>query len=172
MAALDGILFQPYLRGERTPHNDVSARAAFAGLDATSDSVDLARAVLEGVAFSLRMAQDLLTDGAQAHSSLCLVGGGAKSALWSRIIATVLGRPIAVVQDAGCVPALGAARLAMVASGEADLEAVAFAPALAYTAEPTFGEGAAWDQRFQAFRKLYPALKPITGELLHPAARA
>ena len=133
------VLFQPYLRGERTPHDDVAARGAFVGLDPACDSVDLARAVLEGVAFSLRQAQDLLTDGAEPLTSVGLTGGGARSALWCQLIATVLGRPVDLVAHADVAGARGAALLSMVASGAEPVSSLSAPPAVVRTFEPDPG---------------------------------
>jgi xylulokinase len=155
------ILFQPYLRGERTPHNDVSARGAFVGLDVACDSVDLARAVLEGVAYSLRLGQDLLAACGEELTFVGLVGGGARSALWSEIIASVLGRPLAVVEEADFVAAFGAARVAMIASG-ARLSDVDSLPPVSRTAEPDPRWAAAYAERFATFAKLYTALRPLS----------
>jgi xylulokinase len=163
------VLFQPYLRGERTPHDDVSARGALIGLDAACDATDLARAVLEGVAFSLRLAQDVLLDHPEALAFVGLVGGGARSRLWSEIIATVLRRPLAIVEDADMVAALGAARLAMVAAGAA-LPEVAALPPVARTSEPDPRLAPAYEERYAAFRALYPALRPLTGPAPAPTA--
>jgi xylulokinase len=156
------VLFQPYLRGERTPYNDVSARGAFVGLDADCDTVDLARAVLEGVAYSLRLGQDLVTEGEAPLSFVGLVGGGARSALWAQLIATVLERPLSIIRDADCVPALGAARLAMTASGAAAMAEVASHPFVVRTIDPDPRMAPLYAERFQAFRALYPALRPFT----------
>jgi len=156
------ILFQPYLRGERTPHNDVSARGALIGLDAASDSVDLARAVLEGVAYSLRLAQDLITSSAEPLTFVGLVGGGARSPLWSELIASVLGRPLAIVADADYVAALGAARLAMVATGAARLADLASPRSVVRTVHPDEERAPAYAERFLAFKEVYPALRPLT----------
>ncbi|HTP29978.1 MAG TPA: xylulokinase [Anaeromyxobacteraceae bacterium] len=155
------ILFQPYLQGERTPYNDVAARGAFIGLDAASDSVDLARAVLEGVAYSLRLGQELLAPRAEDLSFIGLVGGGARSALWSEIVASILGRPLAIVEDADCVAALGAARVSMIAMG-APLTDVAALPRVARTVEPERRWAVAYSERFGRFRKAYAALRPLT----------
>ncbi len=95
---------------------------------AACDSVDLTKAVLEGVAFSLRQGQDLLTDGETSLTSVGLIGGGSRSAYWSRLIATVLERPLAIFQSADFTAALGAARLAMMASGAGELHEVARRP--------------------------------------------
>jgi len=156
------ILFQPYLRGERTPYNDVSARGAFIGLDAACDSVDLTKAVLEGVAYSLRLGQDLLTQNSGPLEFVGLVGGGAKSALWSELIACVLGRPLAIIQEADFVSALGAARLSMVASAAATLAEVALPAPVIQTVSPDAKRTDAYAERFSVFRDLYPALRPLT----------
>ncbi|HVO21613.1 MAG TPA: xylulokinase [Anaeromyxobacter sp.] len=155
------VLFQPYLRGERTPRDDVAARGALVGLDPACDSVDLARAVLEGVAFSLRLAQDVLLARPEELDFVGLVGGGARSPLWSGIIATVLARPLAIVEDADLVAALGAARLAMIAAGAA-LRDVAALPRVARTSEPEPRHLADYEERYAAFQALYPALRPLS----------
>lgn len=156
------VLFQPYLRGERTPHNDVSARGAFVGLDADCDSIDLAKAVLEGVAFSLRQGHELLTNGQDTLAFLGLIGGGARSVYWSRLIATVLGRPVAIVQDAEFAGAIGSARLAMVAAGAASVREVATLPSSIQTVDPDLSKTAIYSDQYQTFTELYPALRPFT----------
>jgi len=154
------VLFQPYLRGERTPYNDVSARGAFVGLDAACDSVDLARAVLEGVAYSLRLGQELLAPRAADLASVALVGGGARSRCWDEIIASVLGRPLAIVENADTVAALGAARLAMVATG-ATLSEVSSDPPVARLVEPDLRWEAAYLERYATFKEMYGALRDL-----------
>jgi xylulokinase len=155
------VLFQPYLRGERTPYNDVSARGAFVGLDAACDGVDLARAVLEGVAYSLRLAQDVVGPPSEPLSFVGIVGGGARSPLWTRIIATVLGRPLAIIRDADFVAALGAARLAMIASGAVTLADANCKPFVLRNIDPDERQMAAHAERFSVFRELYPALRGL-----------
>lgn len=109
---------------------------------------------------SLRLAQDLLVAGGEELSFVGLVGGGARSPLWSGIIASVLGRPLSVVEGADHVAALGAARLAMAACGAA-LADVAAPPASARTVHPDPRRAARHAERFAAFRALYPALRPF-----------
>lgn len=155
------VLFQPYLRGERTPHNDVSARGAFVGLDAACEAEDLAKAVLEGVAFSLRLAHDLLVEGGEPLGFVGLSGGGSRSALWCELIACVLGRPLAVFQDSDFASALGAARLGMAACGARPVADVAPLAAVTRTVNPDPGRAAAYAERFEAFRELYGAVRGL-----------
>ena len=85
------ILFLPYLSGERTPHNDPDARGVFVGLDPDAGATDLAQAVLEGVAFSLVEARDLLEGTGMRLPAVAAVGGGAKSRFWMQLLAHALG---------------------------------------------------------------------------------
>src|SRR5437667_1010591 len=86
----DGLLFLPYLQGERTPHADPDARGAFTGLQLRHDRGALVRAVLEGVAFGLRDSLDILRELGVEVSAARVSGGGARSELWLRICASVL----------------------------------------------------------------------------------
>src|SRR5204862_159468 len=111
----EGLTFLPYLQGERTPHADPSARGAFAGLSLTHDRGALVRAVLEGVAYGLRDSLELLRGLGVRPASARVSGGGARSDLWLRIVASALGIPLertAVAEGA----AYGAAPLAAVAA--------------------------------------------------------
>ena len=90
----EGLLFLPYLQGERTPHADPDARGAFTGLQLRHDRAALVRAVLEGVAFGLRDSLDLVQALGIEVSSARASGGGARSRLWLEICASVLGLPI------------------------------------------------------------------------------
>jgi xylulokinase len=88
------LVFLPYLSGERTPHNDAAATGAFVGITNRHGRAELARAVLEGVAFALADGLDVLDVGSQRIASLTAIGGGARSASWLRMLASVLGRPL------------------------------------------------------------------------------
>lgn len=110
-----GVTFKPYLSGERTPHLDPNLRASFHGLSLATGPEHLARAVLEGVAFSLRDALDVMAPLTRLERAL-LTGGGAASALWSQIVCDVLQIPLGV-SESGAGPALGAARLALQSQG-------------------------------------------------------
>jgi xylulokinase len=109
--------FAPYLNGERTPHNDAQVRGGFAGLDGGSTRADLTLAVLEGVAYAMRDAQEALASAGTVLQEADIIGGGARSPLWSQIMADVLGVPMHQVAESEIGCALGAARLARMAAG-------------------------------------------------------
>ena len=159
----EGILFLPYLQGERTPHADPDARGAFTGLQLRHDRGALTRAVLEGVAFGLRDSLDLLRGLGVEVSSARASGGGARSELWLRICASVLGVPIErTVVDEGS--AFGAALLGGVAGGVfADVhEAVAACVRTTGVVEPDADWQARYAELHGRYRELYPALRPIS----------
>jgi len=158
----EGLTFLPYLAGERTPHADPDARGSFTGLSLRHDRGALVRAVLEGVACGLRDSLDLVTAlGAQAESGR-VSGGGARSELWLRIVASVLELPLerlAVEEGA----AYGAALLGGVAGGVfADVEeAVAACVRPSASVDPV----PAWIEPYrelrERYRALYPALRTV-----------
>jgi xylulokinase len=158
----EGLTFLPYLMGERTPHADPHARAAFAGLTLRHERGAFVRAVLEGVAYGLRDSLELLRElGVDARAGH-ISGGGARSELWVRIIASVLGLPIQrTATDEGS--AYGAALLGGVAAGVfRDVhEAVATCVRLLDPVEPDAQWSAAYEQGYARFRRLYPALRPL-----------
>ena len=162
------VLFLPYLAGERTPHDDPHARGVLFGLDADTGPVDLAHAVMEGVAFSLAEAQDcLLAAGTELHA-IAAIGGGARSPFWMRLLATVLDRPVTLYAGAAKGPAFGAARLARLAvTGEAMAE-VCRKPEIAAVLPPQRGFVQAYRERGERFRRLYRALRPEFGDAVAP----
>ena len=154
------VMFAPYLTGERCPHNDVGVRGAFVGLSPQTTRLHMSLAVLEGVAFALRNCLELARSCGIAVRASSVCGGGARSALWQKIIANVLNVELSTLKtEQG--PAYGAAMLAMVACGEyADVASAAAAivskrPSVA----PEKGLAAAYNERYKKFRALYPALK-------------
>lgn len=154
------VLFLPYLAGERTPHDDPQARGVLFGLDADTDAVDVAQAVMEGVAYSLAEAQDCLSTAGTEVTALAAIGGGARSPFWMRLLATVLDRPVTLYAGASKGPAFGAARLARLAvTGEA-ADAVCGKPPVAQVLEPEWPLVAAYFERGRRFRHLYQALRP------------
>ena len=160
----EGLLFAPYLAGERTPHADPDARGAFTGLSLRHDRGALARAVMEGVAYGLRDSLELLRELGARPEVGRLAGGGARSGLWTRIVASVLGLPLErTATEAGS--AFGAALLAGVRSGAfADTgEAVARCVRVASRVEPEPAWVDAYANGYQRFRRLYPALRPLEG---------
>jgi xylulokinase len=158
-AGADGLFFLPYLAGERTPHADPNARGAFVGLSMHHDRGALVRAVLEGVAFGLRDSLELLRGLGVEASHARVSGGGSRGDVWLRIVATVLGMPLeTTAADEGS--AFGAALLGGVAGGMfADVhEAAGRCVRVERHIDPDAAEADAYDQLYQRFRALYPAL--------------
>jgi xylulokinase len=110
-------VFTPYLSGERTPHDDPHLTAAFSGLTLSTTRADLVHAVLEGVALAFADCHRALTSTGAMIDELLLIGGGARSRLWARLIASAIDLPLIVPSNATVGPALGAARLARLALG-------------------------------------------------------
>jgi xylulokinase len=154
--------FLPYLSGERTPHNDVAIRAAFAGLSHETTPASLARAAMAGVAFALRDGLEALTVPLADPPALLAVGGGSRSPYWLSMISTVLGVPLHLPADGDFGAAFGAARLGLIASTGADPATVCATPAIARAVEPDARRRAAWDDAYARWRRLYPALKEAT----------
>jgi xylulokinase len=158
----EGLLFAPYLAGERTPHADPDVRGAFVGLALGHDRGSLVRSVLEGVAYGLRDSLELLRDlGVEARVGR-VSGGGARSELWLRIVASVLGLPLELtaVEEGS---AYGAALLAGVQAGVwADpREAAAACVRVRATVEPDPAWQRVYDDEYVRFRSLYPALTTL-----------
>ena len=159
-AGTEGLLFLPYLAGERTPHADPSARGAFAGLSIRHDRGALVRAVLEGVAFGLRDSLDLVSELGVRPDLGRVSGGGASSELWLQIVASALELPLErVAVDAGA--AFGAAILGGVAAGIwPDVHAAIVTtvrPGERFEPVPEWVE--VYRERRERFRALYPALR-------------
>jgi xylulokinase len=158
----EGLLFAPYLAGERTPHADPDARGAFTGLSLRHDRGALARATLEGVAYGLRDSLELLRDLGVRPEVGRVSGGGAASDLWLRIVASVLALPLERTEtEAGA--AFGAALLAGVRVGAfADAaDAVAQCVHVRDRIEPDPEWAAAYDHGYDRYRLLYPNLRPL-----------
>ena len=120
-------LFHPYLSGERTPHNNADACGAFFDVKRHHHQGDLMRAVLQGVAFAISDAYDVLEQAGGAPSSLLATGGGSQNETWISYIASIIGSPVKIPLHADMGAALGAARLAMLASGS-PIEQVCYGP--------------------------------------------
>jgi xylulokinase len=157
-------IFLPYLSGERTPHNDPNATGVLFGLSQDSDSASLVLAVLEGVAFAFRDGLTVLEAAGGSIGQMKLIGGGARSALWARILASVLDRPLAYANDASYVgPAFGAARLAQIGVTGAKVEDVARSLPVERLVEPEPALTGRALEKYALFRALYPALKSSFG---------
>jgi xylulokinase len=161
-AGSDGALWAPYLMGERTPHLDPHARAALVGLTASHTRAHLIRAVLEGVAFSLRDTLTLFAEMGVPVQAIRLGGGGARSPLWRQIQADIYRWPVEILAaEEGA--AFGAALLAGVGAGvwSSVDDACARAVKVASRIEPDESASALMDDRYAAYRQLYPALRTI-----------
>jgi xylulokinase len=154
------LVFLPYLSGERTPYNDMGATGVFFGLDADCNRADLGRAVLEGVAFALADGLAALEAKGDAVTRLSVIGGGARSTLWGRILANALQRTLVYHSGGEIGPALGAARLAHIAAAGLDPARACPAPRVVRIVEPESDLPPGLSARQALFRKLYPALAP------------
>jgi xylulokinase len=152
-------LFLPYLSGERTPHNDAGARGSFVGLSHLSDPARLAQAVLEGVAFAFRDCQRVLADAGTGFGRLFAVGGGSKSELWLRLIATNLDIEIALPEDGDFGGALGAARLGLCAAEGAGPADIMTPPGVSRVIAPDAALRSAYSDQYARYRALYSAIE-------------
>jgi xylulokinase len=156
---IDSLVFLPYLSGERTPHNNPHAKGVFFGLTHETDRAALGRAVLEGVAFALADGQTVLEDAGSRIHSIQVIGGGARSALWGSILATVFDHPLDYPRGGDVGPAFGAARLGRLAATGEDPTQVCVALPLDRTIEPDPALRAGLVRRRELFRNLYGDLK-------------
>ena len=162
MLGRNHIYFLPYLMGERAPHNDASARGCFIGLTMDSTREDMTQAVLEGVAFGIRDSLEAAKKlGIHVEKSM-ICGGGAKSPLWKKIFANVLGITLTIPEtEQG--PGYGGAILAAVACGEftSVKDATDKLVRVTDTVEPDPELTARYEEKYKVFHSLYPALKPL-----------
>ena len=156
-----GALFLPYRSGERTPHDDPHARGVFFGLDHDTDRARLGRAVLEGVAFALADGQAALLDAGARIARMLVIGGGARSLFWGRILASVLDRPLGYAAGAEVGPAFGAARLGRLADTGEDPDAVCTAARTERVIEPDPELRNRYGERIETWRRLYESLRDL-----------
>ena len=154
------VFYLPYLMGERSPHNDPDARAAFIGMSMDTTREDMTLTVLEGVAFGLRDSLEVARKIGADPGRTKICGGGAKSALWRKIIANVMNMKVDIIESEEG-PGYGAAILAAVGCGvfpsvEAAAESLVKVTA---TEEPDEELVKKYEEKYQKFRKLYPALR-------------
>jgi xylulokinase len=166
----DGVIWLPYLMGERTPHLDPNARAAFVGLTESHTRGHLVRAVMEGVAFSLRDSIEIFRELGAPIDTIRLGGGGARSPLWRQIQADVYGHAVETIEtDEGA--AFGAAILAGVGVGawQSVERACKQTIRIATRIEPNADSSKILDRNYKAYKTLYTALHPamdiITGAI-------
>ena len=157
----NGVTFHPYLQGERCPYWDADLRASFTGVSIASTRGDFARALMEGVAFSLRDCYRTLEEMALPVKRIFLIGGGARSALWSEIVCNVFDRPVAVPSPGDA--SFGAALLAGVGIGvfRDAKDAVARCLRIDRRLEPDPATAATYADLFARYRAIHDALAPV-----------
>ena len=156
------VFYLPYLMGERSPWNNPDARATFTGITMDTTREDMTQAVLEGVAFATRDMYEVAKSIGVAPKRTMICGGGAKSPLWRKMIANILNIEVDVPEcEEG--PGMGGAMLAMVACGAyASVEdAAAAIVKVSKTEKPDPELVAKYEARYQQFKSIYPALKPV-----------
>ena len=156
------VYFLPYLMGERSPHNNPNARGTFIGMTMDTTRADMTQAVLEGVAFALRDSLEVAKSLGIRLERTKICGGGAKSPLWKKMIANILNLKVDVIESEEG-PALGGAMLAAVACGEYKNveEAAAKIVKIVDTVEPEAELVEKYEARYQQFKEIYPACKPL-----------
>ena len=159
----NGVFFHPYLQGERCPYWDSNLRASFTGVSISSTRGDFARALMEGVAFSLRDCYRTLEEMRLPVKRIFLIGGGARSRLWSEIVANVFNRPVSVPTPGDA--SFGACLLAGVGIGIfSDVkDAVEKCLHVERTIEPDPAAAVRYDHLFGCYRRIHDALAPIYG---------
>lgn len=157
----DGLFFHPYLQGEITPYLDDKLRASFTGVTSAHTKAHFNRALLEGVAFSMKDCYETLRTLGIAPPKAAILGGGAKSPLWRQIMADMLGIPLTVVE--GVDSSLGSAMLAGVACGAFAThgEAVARCVRVAGEVRPDAEAQGFYTERFALYKEIQAALSPI-----------
>jgi xylulokinase len=153
------VMFLPYLSGERTPHNNPNAQGVFFGLRHEHGTKELTQAVLEGVAFAFGDCQQVLLDAGAEIDEVSLIGGGSKSHLWAQILASVLERPMIRHDSPEMGPAVGAARLAMLAINNGSLEEICQRPGIKEIIEPNLKYVPQYRQDQERYRRLYRHLE-------------
>ena len=161
------VFFLPYLMGERSPHNDPFARGSFIGMSMDTRREDMTLAILEGVTFALRDSLEVARSLGIEIKKTMICGGGAKSPLWKKLVANIMNVEVEVpVSEEG--PGFGAAILAAVGCGEYDnVEAATKAIIkIKEKIKPEEELVLKYEERYQKFKKIYPALKGIFKEIL------
>lgn len=156
------VFFLPYLMGERTPHNNPKARGTFIGMTMDTTREDMTQAVLEGVTFALRDALEIARSFGVKIERVRLNGGGAKSKLWCRMVANIMNVKVDKINSEEG-PGFGAAILAAVGCGKyaSVEEAAEKLITVVSTIEPEEAIVQKYEEKYQMFRQIYPALKPV-----------
>jgi xylulokinase len=163
-----GVVFLPYLNGERTPHADANARGVFFGLSGAHHRADVVRSIMEGVTFGLRDSVEIMRAMGLHIAQVRAIGGGAKSALWRQMQADIFQAEVATLAvDEG--PAFGAALLAAVGAGVFSTveEASEVTVQIGDTTVPDPDNRQRYDDIYGVYRQLYPALRDSFAAVAH-----
>jgi xylulokinase len=165
-AGCQGLFWLPYLMGERTPHLDATARGGWIGLTAKHTRADLIRAVIEGVSYSQRDCLDIIEELGVPVSSVRASGGGAKSPFWRQVLADVMNKRVVTLETQEG-SAYGAALLALVGTGAYASVPEVCRAAIRQTAavSPESGHAKLYAAAHRIYRSIYPALKPVFGDI-------
>lgn len=165
-AGSNGLLFTPYLVGERTPHADSAIRASFIGLSGSHKSRDLTRAVMEGITFSLKESLELFKQQGIEIEQIISIGGGAKNETWLQMQADIFGEPVASLKNEQG-PAMGAAMIAATGCGWFDsLQSCAKAFIVkSKVYQPNAAEVAIYSRLFPLYRQVYEQTKALNADL-------
>ena len=164
-AGSGGLLFHPYLNGERSPYWDPDLRASFVGLGFDHDATHICRSLYEGIAFTLRDCLEVLRTRGLGFDTARLVGGGTRSALWRQIIADVTGLTIEIPKEGDA--SFGAALIAGIGAGTfGSTDEAAKAIEVAQTLEPNPNVRPVYDVGFERFRQAKEALTPVNHALV------
>jgi xylulokinase len=165
-AGANGVLFTPWLNGERAPVDDATVRGGFHNLSLTTDRADLVRSVFEGTAYNSRWLLDAVERFVKRPlPSLAFIGGGARSAVWAQIHADVLGRTIRQIADPIDANVRGAAFVAFVALGLAEPDDLAARVPIAAAFEPDPRNRAVYEDMYAAFIEVYRRTRTLYGRL-------
>jgi xylulokinase len=165
-AGSEGLIFLPYLTGERTPHADVNATGVFIGLKPIHTRGHMTRAILEGVSYGLRDSLEIVKDMQIPINEIRITGGGIRNELWAQILASVFNQELHIV-EASEGPAYGAAILAMVGCGQFPSVEAACSELIKVTktVKPLTDDAKVYDKYYSIFKKGYSQLKNLYQEL-------
>jgi xylulokinase len=155
------VIFLPYLSGERTPHGNPHAKGLFFGMTHSTTRAHLTQAVLEGVAFAFADGQESMMQANVVIDDVSVVGGGAKSLFWGKILSAALQRPLNYRVNREVGAALGAARLGYIAANNSDPQTAFAMPPIETVIEPDPALVNAYMKKQQTFRKLYHRLEDM-----------
>ncbi|QIQ21242.1 xylulokinase [Zophobihabitans entericus] len=160
--AKTAVYFLPYLSGERTPYNNPNAKGVFFNMTNEHNSVDLARAVLEGVSFALANCMEVLHSTGVTPTQINVIGGGARSTYWCQLLSDMTGKTLTLSEGGNVGPALGAAKLAQIACHpDTPIHKIITQPKVIQSFEPNMANYEDYQQKRVLFNKLYQQISPL-----------